>query len=99
VRQSVIDLVVLGPFPLERDAAEDHLAELEKRLHAIERPVSREEAFLLATAFGPDGNDSCFGLAWTLLHLIETAPAGTTAELTGEGGWVTRLSERAARGH
>jgi hypothetical protein len=50
--------------------AEDAIADLEQRerlLHAIARPVSDEEAQLLVTCFG---NDNCFGLAWTLLHLV-----------------------------
>ncbi len=33
--------------------------------------VTDEEAVALATLFGPDG---CYGLAWFVLHLIETAP-------------------------
>ena len=33
--------------------------------------MTDEEAKLLLGSFGPD---DCFGLAWTLLHLIETAP-------------------------
>jgi len=39
-------------------------------LAAVKTPVSDDEARALVRVFGPD---DCFGLAWTLLHLIETA--------------------------
>ncbi len=44
------------------------------QLEAIPRPVTATEAAALAACFGPD---DCFGVAWTLLHLIETAPGPT----------------------
>jgi hypothetical protein len=45
------------------------------------------------TLFGPD---DCFGLGWTLLHLIETAPGWPIkAVLDGsQGEWIDRLRER-----
>jgi hypothetical protein len=49
----------------------------------------------LVKLFGPD---DCLGLAWTLLHLIETAPGWPVeSALVGlEGEWIDRLRERAA---
>jgi len=56
-------------------------------LHAIEQPVTDEEATLLATCFG---DDNCFGVAWTLLHLIETAPTPLVMSEPPEGSneWI-----------
>lgn len=45
---------------------------MEQALRAITKPVTDEEARLLVTCFG---DDDCFGLAWTLLHVVETAPS------------------------
>jgi hypothetical protein len=50
----------------------------------------------MVSLFGPDG---CFGLAWTLVHLIETSPGwpieGCITQLQSE--WIVRLRERAER--
>jgi hypothetical protein len=46
-------------------------------LEKITKPVSDEEAQALLDPFGPD---DCFGMAWTVLHMIETAPSSSTAE-------------------
>lgn len=59
------------------------------------------QLYLMVTAralvqlFGPD---DCFGLAWSLLHLIETLPGWPSEDtLKGlHGEWIDRLRERAA---
>lgn len=71
IRPEVIAFVALGPLPSEADA---DIAVLERRtdaLHRIRGPVTQDEAEALGACFGPD---ECYGLAWSLLHLIETAP-------------------------
>ncbi|MEU4237076.1 hypothetical protein [Actinoplanes sp. NPDC026619] len=75
VRREVRRFVELGPLRPEDDESDDADAALEaqeRALLAIQRPVTDDEAELLIGAFGPD---NCFGMAWTLLHLVETAPA------------------------
>ncbi|MFF9819593.1 hypothetical protein [Streptomyces sp. NPDC014006] len=93
VRDAVRDFLEVTPLPSESDASEEELDELQRRLEAINPPVSVDEAELLAGAFG---SDDCYGLAWTLLHLIETAPGQPAiAEPTVETNeWVRRLWER-----
>ena len=71
VRPEVEAFVALGALPNEQ--SDEPLEVFQERLEKITEPVSDEEAELLVGMFGPDG---CFGLAWTLLHLIETAPGG-----------------------
>jgi hypothetical protein len=70
MRACVKSFLALGPLPSE-NAAPDLLERHQEALLAISRPISLEEANALAQMFGPD---YCFGLAWTLLHLIESAP-------------------------
>ena len=70
MRPEVRAFVADGPLP-DREASEEEIDRRERRLTALPRPVSIEEAAALATCFG---SDDCYGLAWTLVHLIETAP-------------------------
>ncbi len=73
IRDSVRDFIALGPLPRSDDDAvePEDLDNFARHLKAIERPVSDEEAAALLASFGPD---DCFGLAFSLVHLIETAP-------------------------
>ena len=80
-RDEVREFVSMGPLPDEASSIKDDsgrlLEEIGNDLHKITRPVTRDEAKLLMNAFGPD---NCFGLAWTLVHLIESAPGGSIVE-------------------
>lgn len=62
-------LISLGRFPTENEATDAQLRALEEALHAITFPTSIEEARALVSLFNVD---DCFGLAWTLLHLVES---------------------------
>lgn len=66
----------------------------EEQLSKVHTPISDDEAKALVRLFGPD---DCFGLAWTLLHLIENAPSWVMEDAINglEGVWVDRLRERA----
>ena len=92
IRKAVREFVQLGPLPAELDEAAtvERLDALDAALHRIDRPVSDEEAKLLVTAFGPD---SCYGVAWSLLHLIETAPHCPIEEPPADDAneWMQRL--------
>ncbi|MFJ6426995.1 hypothetical protein [Streptomyces hydrogenans] len=92
IRREVEDLVNAGQFPSE-EATEEQVTETQRLLERITRPVSDEEAQALATIFGPD---DCFGLSWTLLHLIETAPGAKSASYMVNTGnmWVETLNSR-----
>ncbi|MFG2972342.1 hypothetical protein ACGFYY_04960 [Streptomyces sp. NPDC048331] len=71
MRPEVQAFVADGKLP-DRDS--DDQEELERRcdrLEAISAPVTADEAHALAACFGPD---DCYGVAWSLLHLIETGP-------------------------
>lgn len=96
MRPEVKELMALGPFPTSQSVDLSVIALQEKLLHSIERPLSRDEADLMVGLFGPD---DYFGLAWTLLHLLETAPGGAvcSAPEPGANDWVRELWERIER--
>ena len=93
IRPEVASFLALAPLPASRGAQQDHVERLTDLLMRISPPVSREEAIRMAAAFGPD---ECFGLAWTLLHLIESAPGGAPLDAIPESDneWVVLLRDR-----
>lgn len=70
IRREVEQLLNLGQLPSSEGADEASLDRWGAALNAIVPPVNDEEARALVELFGPD---ECFGAAWSLLHLIETA--------------------------
>lgn len=96
MRPDVRTFVADGPLP-DWDASEEEIDRRVRQLEAIARPVTGEEARALVACFGPD---DCYGVAWTLLHLIETAPRPVlTADPGPEAGeWQRRLYGRTADG-
>jgi hypothetical protein len=97
MREAVIELVQLGPMPTATIATDPDLVDrYAALLESIARPLSNEEACALVKIFGPD---DCFGVAWTLLHLIETAPGWPIAECLHDTSneWVRRLRDSAVR--
>lgn len=97
MRQEVVSFCQLGTLPEEVGASPEKIRQFEQHLHSIICPVSDEEALALVKMFG---NDGCFGLASSLIHLIETSPswpiAGCLAESKNE--YVNELRQRAIRG-
>ncbi|MFC1432644.1 hypothetical protein ACEZDB_18525 [Streptacidiphilus sp. N1-3] len=92
IRPEVEELISAGSLPNE-DAAVETIEEVQRLIERISKPVTDEEGQALSAIFGPDG---CFGLAWTLLHLIETAPGAKDARYSeySDNEWVKRLNER-----
>ena len=95
MQTAVRAILSLGALPPSTEISDNLLESFEQRLAEVKVPISDLEALELVKLFGPD---DCFGLAWTLLHLIETAPSwpvpGALNGLKGE--WAERLRERAA---
>lgn len=97
MREEVRALAALGRFPAEESIAPELIERYEIAFKAISRPVSDEEALALLEVFGPD---DCFGLAWSLLHLVETAPGWPLRDAIGRAGplWGEELRMRCIRG-
>jgi len=100
IREAVRQLLTLGPLPDSLVAADDvvKLEEYQRLLESIEKPVSDEEAMALVGLFG---SDTCFGLAWTLVHLIESAPGWPLLDRPPDAAerseWLHLLWSRAER--
>ncbi|MDO9029910.1 MAG: hypothetical protein Q7V09_05710 [Hydrogenophaga sp.] len=97
MREEVKALVALGQFPIEQGAIPGVVERHEHALKSIAKPVSDDEARALVKVFGPD---DCFGLAWSLLHLIETAPGWPIkiAIVDANPLWADELKDRCVRG-
>jgi len=94
MRQAVIELVKLGQLPASDEADVSKVEQFEQRIAEISGPVSDDEARALIGVFG---SDDCFGLAWSLLHLIESAPNWPLLDCLRDmdNEWVKRLYSRA----
>lgn len=99
MRTEIKQLEQLGPLPAESEAGVEQLKGYEQLLNSITKPISDEEARVLVKLFGLN-HDSCFGVAWTLIHLIETAPGWPLRECleNTNNEWVTMLRDKAFRG-
>jgi hypothetical protein len=94
MREEVSKLVALGPMPDEHSTTVEQVEAFEALLTAIAKPVTDDEARALTKLFGPD---SYYGLAWTMLHLIETAPSWPIKECLADlsNEWIERFRSRA----
>jgi len=89
IRDEVADLVS-NPLPPESSSQEE-IDEARLRLEAIGRPVTREEAIALVYAFPPE-DETCYGLAWALVELVESAPeAGMVVFDSGSSEYWTHV--------
>lgn len=97
MRKEVTELVEHGPLPSSEEATVEWLKRHGEIFDKITRPVTDEEACALVKLFGPD---DCYGSAWALLHLIETAPGWPIVECLRDTSnyWVQDLRDRAERG-
>lgn len=97
MRKEVQELVRMGPLPDCDTAYEEQLKVYENLLSRVSPPISDEEARSFVRLFGPD---ECYGLAWTLLHLIESAPGWPLQDCFKDKSneWTERLRLRAERG-
>src|SRR3546814_15952191 len=73
VRSEIFNLIELGPLPSEAGSVTD-VARRQTLIQSIAPPLTLAEATALAGVLGPD---NCFGLAWPVVHLIESAPGWT----------------------
>jgi hypothetical protein len=96
MRKEVQELSNLGPLPDCETAEKEQLKMYESLLSSVTPPISDAEARSLVHLFGPD---ECYGLAWTLLYLIEIAPGWPLHDCLQDTNnpWHERLRLRAER--
>ncbi len=95
MRKEVEKLLSLGAFPAEEATTADQVKVMEQALAAIHSPITDDEAVELVKLFGPD---TYFGLAWTLLHLVENAPSWPIESCIPSGSqlaWIVLMRQRA----
>lgn len=97
MRPEIEQLIKLGLLPSESEASVEQVREIEVLVRAINKPVSDSEAMAMVGIFG---SDSCFGLAWSILHLIESAPGWPLVDCLSNlnNEWVLSLRDRSVRG-
>jgi hypothetical protein len=84
MRSQVRVLVAMGKMPDEK-ASEDEVERWGQQFDLIARPLTDEEAMALARCFPPDMG---FGMGWSLLHMLETAPGWREiAPQINDPGW------------
>jgi hypothetical protein len=93
IRKEVSDLMGLGSFPASKQVDLAVIDRQESLLASITPPVSDDEARELVKLFGPD---DYFGGAWTLIHLVESAPNWPLEDCLRDGSneWILRLKSR-----
>ena len=72
MRIEVSRLASKGQLPSSKRSVQE-ISDWQVVFEKILPPVSDEEAEVLTNLF-PADDDDCFGLAWSLVHLIETSP-------------------------
>ncbi len=97
MRDQVRRLVAMPQMSDENYPEQRDLDGLRDVLLAVEGPLSDDEARALLPLF-PLTDDTFYGFAWTLLHLVETASLAIVSELrsrSARGWWEGYLVERA----
>lgn len=96
LRKPVADLLALGSMPASEDTDVSTVAEFERKILALQTPLTTEEARALLPVFG---TDDYFGLAWSLLTRVETAPDPVVPANPADNAnwWVRLLWERYER--
>lgn len=73
LRPMVMALTALGPLPTEAATDPTTLGRWEELAGQISQPLSDDEVTVLAGLLPADESDA-FGMAWTLIHVLESAP-------------------------
>ena len=96
IREPIQEMLKLGPLPSEQGADVQLVQRYEQLYRMIQRPVSDDEARALVTLLG---HDDYFGLAASLMHLIESAPGWPLADclVNQNNPWIAELTNRCVR--
>lgn len=94
MRPEVMELVSLGPLAASDAVDMKVLKKQEELIRNLVKPATDEEARALVKIFGPDES---FGLAWALVHFIESAPGWPLLDSLGntDNEWVGHLRQAA----
>ena len=87
VGPEVLALAAFGPLRPEEEWDGQPIEDFAAAIEAVPRPISAEERDALLPLFDRPYEDSVWGVAWGVLHLLETAPSD---------GWQLRLPRAAS---
>jgi hypothetical protein len=97
VRQEFSDVLALGPLPAADGISPGRAQQYEKALKRLPDLPNGEEAAALVDLLPPDETTS-FGLAWTLVHAIESSPDWPVWNaLDDRTWWRVLLKDRATK--
>jgi hypothetical protein len=103
IRLGVTSLAGYSPLAREREYTADTLAPIQESLQSITPPLTLDEARTLLPLLDRESEDDLYGLIWTLVALLETAPGWPPTELNSlanpEHPWFEILKQRATRAH
>ena len=93
MRDCVRRLVERPNLILSDDTPIETVEWVEEQIALFERPAQNDEATGLLKLLTASDETSCFGLNWTILHFIETAPGWPIwpALQDAKGPWADRL--------
>ena len=96
MRLEVERLIAKGHVP-DSNSDVQAIRQWQNALEAITLPVTDEEAAAL-TKLLPLTDDDCFGLAWTLVHIVESAPGWPLFKCLNERAnpWISLLEKRSS---
>src|SRR5438552_3400855 len=101
LRDEVERLRRLGPMPADEsdEATQERIDEYNHLVESVRKPVSDDEARVLVKLF-PQGESTFFGIAWGLVHLVESAPGWPLPDVLTDldNWWIRNLRDRAVRG-
>jgi hypothetical protein len=98
MRDEVRLLIERGQLPSESVGDQEFWTPWEEAVRALTSPATDEEALAVLEVL-PSGEDSSYGLAWHIVHFVETAPGWPLpGALDDRSPWVVFLRERWERG-
>jgi hypothetical protein len=95
MRSEVSHLVDMGPLPPSSSGAQ-RINDWQEAVERVKPPLTDEEAEALTSLF-PANEDECYGLAWVLVHLVESAPNWPLEQCLQDRGnpWIASLRRAA----
>ncbi|MGN6302608.1 MAG: hypothetical protein ACTHN8_16120 [Angustibacter sp.] len=87
IRPEVAALARWAPLPPEDEWEPQRIDEFVAAIDAVSPPLTAQERRALIPVLGGPSEDSVYGVAWGVLHLLETAP---------DDGWQERLDTAAS---
>lgn len=94
MQSPISELIKLGKFPPVGAEELSKVKLIQDLLQEVQKPITNLEAVLLVSLFG---EDTLFGLSWTLIHIIESAPGWPIEKCLSElkNPWIALLRKRA----